>query len=96
MTSMSAEEITAAVVEASKALAPCVGRPSDNYIQTMVEMLSSILVPIPFDITHGNVDRLLALVTTDQEYVDAFGCAFIVPPQVGIYDVTIPRAGGDS
>ncbi len=88
---MSAEEITAAFAKASEALAPCVGRPLDNYIQIMVETLSRVLVPIPFDITHGNVDSLLALVTTDQEYQDAFGRAFIVPAQVGIYDVTIPR-----
>ncbi len=90
MTSMSAEEITAAFADASKALPPCVGRLSDNYIQTMVETLASVLVPILFDITNGNVDSLLALVTTDLEYQDAFGRAFVVPAQVGIYDVTIP------
>ncbi len=67
MTSMSAEEIMAAFAKASKALVPCVGCPSDNYIQSMVETLSSVLVPIPFDITHGNVYSLLAMVTTDQE-----------------------------
>ena len=68
MTSISAEEITATFAEASKALAPCVSRPSDNYIQSIVETLAGVPVPILFDITNGNTDSLLALVTTDLEY----------------------------
>ena len=87
---MSAEEITAAFAEASEALAPCIGRPSDSYIQSMVEALASMLVPIPFDITNGNTNSLLALVSTDLEYQNTFGRAFVVPTQVGIYDTTIP------
>ena len=90
MTSMSAEEITAAFAEASEALARCLGRPVDSYIQSMVEALASVLIPIPFDITNGNADSLLALVSTDLEYLNTFGRTFVVPPQVGIYDVTIP------
>ena len=87
---MSAEEITAAFAEASEALAPCLGRPSDSYIQSMVEALASVLIPIPSDITNGNTDSLLALVSTDLEYQDTLNRAFVVPPQVGIYDVSIP------
>ena len=87
---MSAEEITAAFAEASDALAPCIGCPLDSYIQSMVEALANVLIPIPFDITNGNTDSLLALVSTDLEYQDTFNRAFVVPPQVGIYDVSIP------
>ena len=84
MTSMTSEEIAKAFVEASKKLAPCVRRPSDAYIQSMIEAMSAVLVPIPFDIVHGGRDNPLALVTTDAKYAQAMRHAFTVPPQVGV------------
>ncbi len=90
MTSMSVEEITVTFANSSKALIPCIGRPLDSYIQMMVETLAGTLVSILFNITNGNIDNLLALVTTDLEYQDTFDRASIVSAQVGIYDVTIP------
>ena len=87
---MSAEEITAAFAEESDKLAPCVGRPTDQFLQSMIEALASVLIPIPFDLTNGNRDSLMALVSTDTEYFSAFGHPFVVPPLVGIYDTTIP------
>ena len=87
MTSMSPEAIATAFTEASEKLAPCVGRPSDFYVQSMIEVISAVLVPVPFDRVHGGRDNLLALVTTDAEYAQAMGHAFTVPQQVGVLDL---------
>ena len=87
MTTLSADEISALFV--------AVGQPSDTFVQTMIKTLTPVLLQIPFDITNGGQDSLLALISTDAEYVNAFGHPFTILPQVGFYDITIlPNATG--
>ena len=74
MTSMSPEAIVTAFAEASEKLAPCVGRLTD------LEIMPNVLIPIPFDQTHGGLDNLVALVTTDPEYFQAMSNTFTIPP----------------
>ena len=85
---MSPKEIVAKFAEVLELFEPIEGQPSIRNLTEIAEVLTQLLLQIPFDETEGknNLVRILNSATT---YRSRYGQAFVVPKRVGAYDETI-------
>ena len=67
MSSMTTEEIATAFADAAEDFAACIGQPDIAYCQDLRELIATVCVGIPFDLTHG-VDNVVAIVMTGNGY----------------------------
>ena len=84
MSTMTTEEIATAFADAGEHFPACVGQPDIGFCQDLRKLIATVCVEIPFDLTHGGVNNVVAIVMTASAYRDAFGRDFVVSPKVGI------------
>ena len=82
---MSPEEIVAKFVEAADLFEPIQGQPSDVDIALIREVLTPILLQIPYDEAEAQ-DNLIGIILGDVKYTAKYGQAFSPPKRVGAYD----------
>jgi hypothetical protein len=82
---MSPEEIVAKFVEAADLFEPIQGQPSDVDITLIREVLTPILLQIPYDEAEAQ-DNLIGIILGDVKYTAKYGQAFSPPQRVGAYD----------
>ena len=85
---MSPEEIVAKFVEAADLFEPIQGQPSDRDITLIREVLTPILLQIPFDELEAK-DNLIGIIQSTDKYARKYGRAFKIPARVGAYDETL-------
>ena len=85
---MSPEEIVAKFAEALEFFNPIKGQTSIRNLAEIVEVLTQLLLQIPFDETEGK-DNLVGIINSATNYRSRYGQAFVIPKRVGSYDETI-------
>ena len=85
---MTPEEITALFADAAAQFAPIVGNPSDDDLTAMRELLTPLLLNIPYDEDGDN--NLIGLIAGPVQYLDTWGQAFPRPDRPPSYDPAIP------
>jgi len=90
---MSPEEIAALFATAREKLHPVVGQPTDAFLNSLREVLTPILLEIPFDEAEGK-HSLIGLIMLRQEYIDEHGSAFVTPKRLGAYPSVADDAKG--
>mmetsp|Transcript_56815 Transcript_56815/g.169640 ORF Transcript_56815/g.169640 Transcript_56815/m.169640 type:complete len:371 (-) Transcript_56815:306-1418(-) len=81
---MSPEEIAALFAAAREKLHPVVGQPTDAFINSLREVLTPILLEIPYDEANAK-HSLIGLIMLREEYIVEYGEAFAVPKQLKAY-----------
>jgi hypothetical protein len=77
--------------EAFHVFPPIAGKPTDDDLLSIREVLLPILMIIPFD-TVGGINSLTALLTDPAKYASAHGgMPFVRPARLPLYDGTIPN-----
>ena len=82
---MSPEEIVAKFVEAADLFEPIQGQSSEVDIMLVYEVLTPILLQIPFDEAEAK-NNLIGIILSDVKYTTKYGQAFSLPQRVGAYD----------
>ena len=85
---MSPEEIVAKFAEALELLDPIEGQPSIQNLTEIAEVLTQLLLQIPFDETKEK-ENIVGIINSATTYQNRYGQAFVVPKRVGAYDETI-------
>lgn len=85
---MTPEEITALFAEAATQFTPIVGNPSDDDLTAMRELLTPLLLNIPYDEEGDN--NLVGLIAGPNQYLNTWGQAFPRPDRPPSYDPAIP------
>ena len=85
---MSPEDIVAKFAEALKLFKPIKGPPSIWVLTKILEVLTQLLLQIPFDETEGK-DNLVRVINSTANYRSRYGQAFVIPQRVGAYDESI-------
>ena len=85
---MSSEEIFAKFSEALKLFEPIEGQPLIRDLFKILEVLTQLLLQIPFDETEGK-DNLVRVINSTANYRSRYGQAFVIPQRVGAYDESI-------
>ena len=90
---MSPEEIAALFAAAREKVHPVVGQPTDAFLNKLREVLTPILLEIPYDEAEGK-HSLIGLICPQDEYTAEHGGPFIVPKRLGAYPVVPDDAKG--
>ena len=85
---MSPEEIVAKFAEALELFEPIEGQPSIQNFTEIAEVLTQLLLQIPFDETEGK-DNLVGIINSATTYRSRYGQVFVVPKRVSAYNKTI-------
>ena len=85
---MSPEEIVAKFAEALELFEPIEGQPSIRDLTKISEVLTQLLLQIPFDETEGK-DNLVGVINSTAKYRSRYGQSFVIPQRVGAYDESI-------
>ena len=85
---MSPEDIVTKFVEALELFEPIEGQPSIWDLTEISEVLTQLLLQIPFDETEGK-DNIVGVINSTANYCSHYGQAFIIPRRVGAYDELI-------
>ena len=85
---MSPKEIVAKFAEALECFEPIEGQPSIWDLTKILEVLTQLLLQIPFDEMEGK-DNLVGIINSATNYRSRYGQAFVIPKRVGSYDETI-------
>ena len=72
---------------------PIIGQPSDSDLTRLREVVSPLLLQIPYKKT-GAVDNLVGLIRPEAAYVARYGKAFPKTTRVGVYDKNRRRCYG--
>jgi len=86
---MKPEDITTLFAAADEAFPAIVGQPEDSHIHALVELLTPLLLEIPYDSETG-VHNLVGLIQTEADYTDEYSTAFVRPGRMAAYDASIP------
>ncbi len=81
---MSPEEIATLFVAAQEKIQPVVGQPTDAFLNALREVLTPILLEIPYDEAEGK-HSLIALIMLKTEYATKYGAPSVPPKQLGTY-----------
>ena len=84
---MSPEEITALFVEAATRFTPITGNPSDDDLTDMREVLTPLLLAIPYD--EDGDHNLIGLIEPMTAYTATWHTAFPLPARPPSYDPAI-------
>ena len=85
---MSPEEIVAKFVEALEFFEPIKGQPSIRDLTKFLEVLTQVLLKIPFDETEGK-NNPVGVINSIANYCSRYRQAFVIPQRVGAYDESI-------
>ena len=87
---MTPEDITTLFAAADEAFPAIVGQPEDQDLHALIEVLTPLLLEIPYDLEKG-VHNLVGLIQADADYTAEFGngAAFVRPGRLIPYDATI-------
>ena len=85
---MSPEEIVAKFSEALELFKPMEGQPSIRDLTKISEVLTQLLLQIPFNETEGK-DNLVRVINSATNYRSVYGHLFVIPQRVSAYDETI-------
>ena len=85
---MTPKTIVAKYVNALKQFKPIDRQPSDTDLMRIQEVVSPLLLQIPYD-EMGGTHNLIGLIRPVAAYTTFYGAAFIKPTQVVAYDATI-------
>ena len=85
---MKAEAITLLLKEASDAFPPIDGKPTDDDLLAIREVLLPILMLIPYDQLTA-IHSLTGLITSPARYSVDHGTSFPRPKRLPLYDLTI-------
>ena len=89
---MSPEDIASIFADASATFPAIVGQPEDHQIHALVELLTPLLLDIPYDAENGK-HSLVGLIQSDAVYKADYGAIFVRPGRVAAYP---PEKGGTS
>ena len=85
---MSPEEIVAKFAGAADLFDPIIGQPSDVDITSIREMLTPVLLQIPYDDADGK-DNLIGIILPEDKYTTKYGQAFSSLVRIGAYNETL-------
>ena len=88
MVDMSPEDIVTKFAEALKPFEPIKGQPSIRDLTKISQVLTQLLLQIPFDETEGK-NNLFGVINSTANYRSRYGHAFVIPQHVGAYDESI-------
>ena len=78
MVDMSPEEIVTKFAEALELFEPIKGQPSIRDLTEILEVLTQLLLQIPFNETEGK-DNLVGVINSTANYRSRYGQAFVIP-----------------
>ncbi len=81
---MSPEDIASLFADASATFPAIVGQPEDHQIHALVELLTPLLLDIPYDAENGK-HSLVGLIQSDADYKADYGAIFVRPGRVAAY-----------
>ena len=85
---MSPEEIVAKFAEALELFKPMEGQPSIRDLTKISEVLTQLLLQIPFNETEGK-DNLVRVINSTANYRSRYGQSFVITRRVGAYNESI-------
>ena len=85
---MSPEEIAAKFAEVLEIFDPIEGQPSIWDLNEILEVLTQLLLQIPFDETEGK-DNLVGVINSTANYRSRYSQAFVITRRVGAYDESV-------
>ena len=80
------EEIRTLFAEALAAFEPIVGQPTDTDLFRLREVLSPLLLNIPYDMVNGGADNMVGIIMPKATYVSIYDREFTRPKPLKAYD----------
>ena len=69
---------------------PISGQPTDADLAQLRKKLTTILLPLPYDVENG-IHNLMVLVMDEDDYQQRYRAKFPTPTKPAVYDETIPN-----
>ena len=85
---MTPEDITTLFATADEDFTAIIGQPEDQHLHALGEVLTPLLLEIPYDSEKG-IHNLVALIQDTADYTAEYGEAFVRPTRMAAYDKTI-------
>jgi hypothetical protein len=87
---MTPDDITTLFAAADEAFPAIVGQPEDHQLHALVELLTPLLLEIPYDSEKGT-HNLVGLIQKEADYVAECGTEFVRPIRLAAYDPGIAK-----